>query len=283
MSTGIIQLKQKPVIEYSVINKRSEEVKKEIAALNINEIQPTEENRKEMKKLRARLNKELSVFEEQRKMIKSLIMAPYDDFNSEYTNKIKSVYSRATDALKEKIASAEAEMTDRIRAELNDHLAAKLNDHLAAKLNDHLAQVCGHDFVTLDDVGVKVTLSASMQAMKKEIDRYVSAVNDAVSSIKTMDNGARILVKYQKNKDLAASIAEVNSEIKREKEIEAQREKEIEAQREKEIDEPIEPVSTAEPQQANEEAHSMTFTVTGTIEQLRKIKQFMESIGVSYE
>jgi len=61
---NLIELKQKPIIEFSNIEKRGLEVLRQIKELNLDTIEPIEQNRAMMKKIRADINKELSVFEE---------------------------------------------------------------------------------------------------------------------------------------------------------------------------------------------------------------------------
>ena len=95
MNKALIELKQVPIIEFSMIEARGIEAQAEIAQLNIDSIEPVESNRSTMKKMRAGLNKELSVFEEQRKMIHGKVVKPYNEFKNSYESNIKTVYQAA--------------------------------------------------------------------------------------------------------------------------------------------------------------------------------------------
>ena len=69
MSKQLIKLVQSPIIEFSEMEARGVEVANRIGLMNLDTIKATEENRSTMKKLRAELNKDLGIFEEQRKLI----------------------------------------------------------------------------------------------------------------------------------------------------------------------------------------------------------------------
>ena len=109
-TTALIKLEQAPIIEFSGMEARALEVKNDIAQMNISNIEPTEDNRAMMKKMRATLNKELGIFEDQRKMIHGKITEPYNEFKLSYESNIKHLYENATSELKEKISDVENRM-----------------------------------------------------------------------------------------------------------------------------------------------------------------------------
>ena len=233
----LIKLKQSPVIEFSDMEARGLEVQESIAQMNIDKIEPTEENRSMMKKMRTTLNKELSVFEDQRKMIHSKITEPYNAFKDSYEINIKSVYQSATEKLKEKISEVEKRMLDIKKTTLT------------AYFEEHNT----HNFITIDNVGLNIILSASEKKLKEQIDKFLDQVDSEVESISAMENSVRILGYYQKTLDLADSISSVNADIKREEELKLEQERKEKEERERKEREAIEAQERAE-RQAKEAA-----------------------------
>jgi len=219
--TTLIALKQAPIIEFSGMDARGAEVAQQIREMNIPMIEAKEENRASMKRLRATLNKELGVFEDQRKMIHGKITEPYNKFKSSYEDNIKVLYTKASSDLRDKIAEVEKKM-----------LAEKTHG-----LSDYFNGQNKHDFLTFNQVGLNIRLSASDKSLKTKIDEYLAGIDADVKSIGSMDNSIRVLGYYQRTLDLADSISAVNADIKREEVLERQRvakEKADEERRERE-------------------------------------------------
>lgn len=204
---NFIILKQAPIVEFSEMESRGLEVQQEISEMNIETIESTEENRSMMKKMRATLNKELGVFEDQRKMIHGKITQPYNEFKSSYEINIKALYEKASNDLKEKIAEVETKMLESKKTLLTAHFE---------KQNQH-------KFIKLEDIDLNIILSATDKKLKSQIDEFLSKIDAEVKTINSMDNSVRILGYYQKTLDLTDSISTVNDDIKREKELEAAR------------------------------------------------------------
>ena len=207
MSEQLIILKQKPIIEFSEMEARGLEVQQEIKEMNIPNIEATEENRASMKKLRAEINKDLKVFEDQRKMIHGKITESYNEFNLSYKDNIKTHYEQASVDLKDKIAEVESKM-----------LVEK-----SASLNAYFDNKNTHDFITLAHVNLNIILSANDKKLKEEIDAFIDNVSSDIKAIDSMDNAVRIKGYYQRTLDLNDSISSVNSDIKREEQLEKER------------------------------------------------------------
>ncbi len=236
----LIELKQSPIIEFSQMEARGLEVQDNIAQMNIDKIDATEANRSMMKKMRSTLNKELGVFEEQRKMIHGKITEPYNEFKSSYESNIKAVYQNASEKLKVKISDVEINMLEIKTTALNSYF------------NDHN----NHKFISIDNVDLNIILSASNKKLKAQIDVFLAKVNAEVESINAMDNSVRILGYYQKTLDLPDSISTVNADIAREIELEESRIAQEKADKERKEKEDIEAQKQAElqAQQAAEKA-----------------------------
>lgn len=204
---NLITLKQKPIIEFSDMEARGLEVASEIKALNLETIEPTEENRSVMKKIRANLNKELAVFEDQRKMIHGMITRPYKEFTDSYESNIKHLYVNAEKQLKEKISIVEAQMIENKKSDIEAYFSS----------------VNPFPFLSLDNVGLKIILSASDSKLKTQVDEFIEKVRSDVEAIKKMDHQVRIMSLYEKTLDASESIAKVLSDIETEKRIEAEK------------------------------------------------------------
>ena len=78
-----IKLVQMPVIQHKLVEV-GKEVKRRIEELNLPNLIATEDTIQSLKTLRADLNKEAKEFEDSRKMIKTKINEPYDEFEQVY-------------------------------------------------------------------------------------------------------------------------------------------------------------------------------------------------------
>lgn len=337
----LIVLKQNPIIEFSEIEAKGLEVEQRINELNLETIDATEGNRSIMKKMRSELNKELDAFESRRKMVHDLITKPYKEFTDSYDTHIKSRYTEASAALKEKISVVELSMLQRKKGDIEAYFNSAKGDV---------------DFLSFDDVGLKIILSASDKKLQASIDLFVAHVTANLTAINGMDNAVRIESLYKTNLDFTLSISTVLADIEREEALKKQQEEraasaelaekkrieqkriddELEAKnrvirKKHEADETerkrviaVETAAKNKSLEAEQEAerleneskraaedlilaeqetlrlasekeerekaevaakviHTMNFKVSGTVSQLKQIKQLMERLGVTYE
>lgn len=82
----IIEVTQKPIIEYSFIDEIAKNVEAKIESLNIDTLEPTEDNLSVIKSTRAELNNDFKTLEEQRKMVKDIVLKDYNAFEDKYKN-----------------------------------------------------------------------------------------------------------------------------------------------------------------------------------------------------
>jgi len=269
----VIELKQKPIIAYDLIEAKGKEVEQRLSELNIDAIDVNEDNLKLIKSTRSEIRKEFEVLENQRKMVKDLIMKPYNDFEAAYKEHIANRFKYADLKLKEKVSVVE------------DYLLAKKID----ALKSYFDEINDLDFISFDDIGLKITRSASDKKLKEEITAFVENMKMAVDTIKTLKNSDRVMAKFQIVKDLNRAISETNIEIEREAQIKKQKEERAKAQQE--INEEIgqhEEKSTTDEEvkdkvQIKPKLYKASFTVTGTVEQITELKKFMNEKGINYE
>lgn len=266
----LIRLTQNPVISYEGMQGMSELIEKRIAALSIDNQVATAETVKSLKTMRATLNKEFSEYEEQRKFIKNALLKPYNDLEEQYKPLIAVKYQEADSLLKKKIYSVE----DELKQEKTD------------KLTSYFAELCMSkdiDFVLFKDINLNVTLSASEKSLKEQVDAFVSKLEVDINTINILPEDdefkAEALAEYKVSKDLNHSL-KVIQERRRAKEAELKRQEQAKAEalarKEAEANLP----KVAQPLQAPTvekapEILEATFTVKGTLSQLKGLKSFI--------
>jgi len=274
----VIELKQKPIIAYDLIEAKGKEVEQRLSELNIDAIDVNEDNLKLIKSTRSEIRKEFELLENQRKMVKELIMKPYNDFEAAYKEHIANRFKGADFKLKEKVSVVE-----------NDLLYKKTD-----ALKSYFDEINDLDFVSFDDIGLKITRSVSDKKLKEEIASFVEDMKMAVDTIKTLQNSDRVMAKFQIVKDLNRAISETNIEIEREAQIKKQKEErerlaEERKKAQQSINEEIEQhkeksnADEKESVQNKPKLYKASFTVTGTVEQITDLKKFMNEKGISYE
>lgn len=267
----VVELKQAPIILYDAIEKKSKEVTARIQSLNIEELEATEDNLRVLKTTRTELSKEHKELEEQRKLIKDLIMKPYNDFEDAYKKKISDYFKRADVILKEKI----------------DYVEDKTLQIKIDGIKNYFDECNTHEFIKFEDLELKIIKSKSDKSIKDEIDDYLTKVGNELNTIDTLENKDRVLAKYQMHKDLNRAISETNIEIERERKIEADRElaKAREEARRVEIENrPPPEIVVVEPEPKEEpKILTMAFEVKGTIEQLKSLKAFLVENNIKFK
>jgi hypothetical protein len=281
-NTKIIVLEQKPIITYSLIEQKGKEVQELINSLDLDNIEANEANLRTLKTTRTDLNKEFKIFEEQRKMVKELIMKPYNDFDEAYKKHISSLFKDTDLQLKAKVDAVDALILDK-----------KING-----IVEYFNEINKYDFIAFDDLELKIIKSKTDKSIKEEIDTYLSIVEANLKMIDTLADRDRILVKYQMHKDINRAISETQIESKRETELKEQEQAKIKAA-EQAREEKDKLLAEQEAKQEQEQAtyvESMMIepkktqkifkarlTVFGTKEQFADLKKYMNEKGIKYE
>ena len=260
-----IELVQQPIIKYDAIEEIANQVATKMNELKLDELEVNENNFKDIKKIRTSLKKEFEEYENKRKLIKEMVMKPYNDFDEKY-KKISIYYSEADDKLKSKINEVETEL-------LNE----KINN-----LKKEFNSINKYEWLSFENLDLKITRSLSDNEIFTKINEYMAKTENDLATIDTLENKDRILAKYQITKDLNVSISQTNIEIEREKLI---AEKETKINDNVEVkDEIIAKTEIKEHQDLQEEmTYETTFKVKGTLQQLKELKQFMNERGIAYE
>jgi hypothetical protein len=299
MITDIIQLKQLPIIEAQL-----HQIKEQVTAATNEALSLvcTDETVKTVKQKRADLNKAFAAFEERRKEIKAEILAPYDAFEKVYRDCVTEPFKTADTELAEKIADVENGLK-------NEKYAA-----LAEYFNEYRNSIgLSEEDATLYKARINVTLSASLKSLKDKATAYLDQTLEDLQMIDLQEYRDEILSEYRKTGNAAQSITIVNQ---RHKEIEEERRRAEErraaeearaaaaAKVEEAIAEtaaeaaaapqdafmpPIEETpaetdnSVETPADAPAEIYESTFTVWGTLEQLKALKKFLDENNYDYK
>ena len=267
----LIVVKQLPIIEEQ-LRSLSGEIEQRISeALSL---VCTEESVKEVKKVRAELNKQHAELEEQRKAVKAAVLDPYNAFEAVYKECVTSKFNAADKDLKQKIGEVEDGLKDEKSGELLEYFA-------------EYAQSLHLDWLPLDAANINVTLSASMKSLKEKARAFIDRVSEDVNAIEEQEHKDEIMVEYKRCFHLAKAMAVVAD---RHKAIEQQQKKKEEAaqviQAEQEAAKKVEafapPVEVTE-NKTEEKTFSVKFIAYGSMEQLKEMKRYALEIGITLE
>lgn len=287
--SSLIQVKQIPVIIENLKSVKSVIEKKVNSAC---EMVCTDENYKEIKKLRSELNKEFSEFESRRKAVKSEIITPYEAFETVYKDCVTNPYKKADSALKGKINATEQELK-RVKYEKSMSYFEEYKKSL------------GIDFVTYEQVNLNITMSVSLKKLKETIKTFLDKVMDDLKLIAIQEHKDEILYEYKQSLNVSGAITAVTNRYKtieagkaRAEAEKAEREKTEQVMKDtiaeyepfvanvpEEVAPPVEEISE-QPQQ-DEKVLSLSFKVYGTKSQLKDfaltVKQLISERGLRYE
>ena len=297
MNENLITVQQLPVIVYERLESVGQEIDKRIAALDLDKQLVTEDTKKAVKDTRAMLNKELKDFEEQRKRIKEQVVAPYEAFEKAYNSFIKVKYEKADGILKVKI----------------DEFDRKLKADKEARIRAYFTELCqanNIDFLPFERLGLNIRLNDSDKSLKDIVNTNIDNVVKSLEFIESLTDPdeykAEILADYKQTLDVMRSINNAKYR-KQQREAELQR---LEAQkvraeqarlaaeaRAKEVaplqapeevpapaiqEAPVPPqeVPAPEPEEVTPDLIVTSFTVQGTMEQLKALKAYILSNNI---
>lgn len=269
----LVLINNKPEIDYSKMEVLAKELQNKMSKIDFNNIVVTDDNVKEMKKLRTSVRKEWKLLEDSRKEVEKQYNEPLQEFKDFYKENINELYQNADISLRTLINNVEDKQREDKIAELKEYF-------------EEVKAVNELDFLEYDQLNINVTLSASMTSLQREIDEKVENINKDLMVIETQEHKERILVKYYESLDVQNSITTVLNEVKREEELAKQREEIAEIERQVKAQQEIkeEPIVETAPEVVSEQKTlSMTFTVTGTIEELKAVKSFLETNNIEYK
>ena len=164
-------------------------------------LEVTEDNYKEIKKIRAELNKSFNELESKRKEVKSAILAPYNEFEDEFKRCVTNVFKPAEEQLKERISAVENGLKEAKREEAETYF----KEYIASK---------NIDFLTFAHMGLNITLNSSKKSLKEKIKSTIDKVCDDLEMIETQEYKTEILVEYKRSLNVSQAILAVNNRMK---------------------------------------------------------------------
>ena len=266
----IVKIEQMPKVfsQLEMIGTFIDEKIKDIDTLDC-----TEENKQEVKQRRTEINNILKELDDRRKFIKNKILEPYEMFNDKYEQECKDKLLSASETLKTKIDAIEAQQKKDKYNELFDFAM----EYIAA--NDL------GNFIKFEDIGLNITLSASMKSLKEQIIAFCEKVKQDIELIRLEEYSGEILYSYMNTHNFAQSKMEV---IERHKALDELAKKKVEEDALKEeqqkVVEKVEEVLVA-PKEIieDDEIITVTFTINDTKENIVKVREFMKKEGIKYE
>lgn len=212
----LIKVSQFPVIEEN-LKALSQTIDEKVSrAMNL---VCTIDNYKDIKAIRADLNRDFKVLEEQRKTVKSAVMQPYNEFEDTYKKYVSNKFKEADADLKGKITEVE-------------DVLKKEKEEKAEKEFETLKADSGIDWIEYKQVGIKIALSDSDKKIKEQIEAFIEKVQSALNVISMQEYPEEMLIEYKRTFDLQYAIGNV---LERKKELEKMKEKSEPEVKEKEV------------------------------------------------
>ena len=230
----------------------------------------TEETKQAVKKYRTDLKKEFEELEAERKEKAREYEKPLEEFKTVYNELITKPYKEADQALKNKIDEVEAVQKSEKREAVESYTAELIQSYTL-------------DWLDTSRIMPKVTLSASEKSLKKAVKDTVDRIKSEVDCINAISDNSELMAEYMKCLSLAQAKLII---VERQHAIEAAEKAKTAYNQQEEIDREaekrVEQLAPPTVSEQEEKIHSMTFTVSGTIEQLKALKAFMISNDISF-
>lgn len=270
----IMCLKQKSEIFYQ-LEKVGEYLDKELET--IKDLQATEENKQEVKKIRTNINNTLTQFETKRKEIKQQCLEEYTLFEEKYKTEVKEKLENASEDLKIKIDNIEVKQLRK----KEDEIFNFIDEHIHANHIESLIVVSE----VIKFANLKINLSTSLESLKEDAKAYIEKVANEIKLIELEEKYVdEILLEYTKDYDYNKAKLNVITKHKQLEELAKQREQVQEVVKEEEqVQEVVEEIVA--PKEIVEEKNvlEVSFKVKGTKSQILQIKNLLLELGVEYE
>lgn len=276
-SKELIVVKQLPIIEEQLqaLSKEIDEKVNNALSLICNE-----ETRKGVKKVRTDLNKQFEELEEQRKAVKKAVLDPYNKFEEIYKKCVTEKFKNADSELKNKIENVE----NGLKEEKKQEAITYFNEY---------AKSLVIDFAKFEDMNLSINLNTTKTSIQKAIKEFLDKIDSDLDTLELQVDRNEMLVEYKQNgfnlNNAITTVLNRKERIKAEKERleELAKQKEVEAQTVAKVDEVapvLEPLQVPVAETTEEvKLYTMKFTIQGTIEQLKAVKEFLEREGIKYE
>ena len=201
----LIVINQLPIISER-LDKVKDEIKRRTAFADT--VTVSEENRQEIKKIRAAMNAEKSRLDEVYKKALEAVIAPIQVVQDKYKDCV-GLYTKANSQLKAKIDVIE----DGLKLEKENSVKEYFEELVTAKKID---------FISFERLGLKITLSVSEKKLKEQVNNIVERVATDLKATEIQENKEEILVEYKKSLNVSEAVSIVDA---RHKAIQAEKER----------------------------------------------------------
>jgi len=272
-SIGVIK-QQLDEVE-KIIDEKVKDIPKQLEKVKKMSFIEQEDEKNDIKKYQQYLSNIQKQLEEKRKEIKKEINKPYDEFDEYYKNGVYLKLDNGINQLKEVVNEIEDLQKDEKRCELEEFA------------NQYIETYSLGNILSFEDIPLNITLSASMKSLKEQVKGYVEDISKDIDLINLEEYKEEILLEYKKTFDFANSKLCVIERHKQLEELKKQQEvkEEIEKQ-EEEVIEKVEEITIPKEieveEDVEEEFVTCSFTVRATRTQLKKLKAYLESEGITY-
>ena len=265
-------------IQAPVISEDLEGVRRQmdLVLAEVGQLPRNDESLKRVKAIRADLSRQFEEMETQRKEVKRQVLQPYTQAEEKYKACIADPYKAADRQLKEWVDNYQNGMKQACEDRLREYF-------------DSLCTAQGVDFLRFSQCGVTVDMAMARQKEPRKametIESFVLRVRSDLDSILTLDDAAEVLAEYRSSLDLLEAILRVKNWKKltasmQEQVAQAQNAQEQERQHRMQL---LEAVPELRDQLPQEDTYTMTFTVTGTLPDLKALKAYILSSNLTLE
>ena len=199
-------------------------------------------------------------------------MSKYDEFEDIYKENVSNLYKNADNELKNKIDEVE----NQLKFDKEQELKEFFNQY---KETYHL------EFINFDDIGLNITLSASMTSLKGQIKDFCERIDKDVQLIQNDENKDELMLEYRRNGfDYQKAKLTLIEKQKQLEELKQQMEHKQEIdEEEKKVVINVESIIVPKEIISSDEIIEVEFKVKDTKEKIKKLKEYMEEIGIKYE
>ena len=247
----LMKIKQEAIIEEQ-LKTISDEIQKRVDYAE--KLVCTIDTIKDIKKQRTILRNQFNDLETQRKQVKAEFQAPYLRFEKVYKELISDKYKNADVQLKRKIDNVESEL----KLQKENNIREYFNEYCESE---------GIDFVKFEQIGLNINLSATEKSLREQVKSFIDKVKSDIELIQHEDNFAEIMIEYTKHLNVSRAIIEVKERHKKLSEIVNSADKNVQNDTNEQQKE--------ETLKAPEQIYTMNFKVSGTKQQLVKLKQYL--------
>lgn len=265
-------------IQAPVISEDLEGVRRQmdLVLAELGQLPENDESLKRVKAIRADLSRQFEEMEIQRKEVKRQVLQPYTQAEEKYKACIAEPYKATDRQLKEWIDNYQNGMKLACEVRLREYF-------------DSLCTAQGVDFLHFSQCGVTVDMAMARQKEPKKametIESFVLGVRSDLDSILTLDDAAEVLAEYRSSLDLLDAILTVKNRKKLTAAMREQvaQEQETREQEQRHRQELLEAAPELRDQLPQEDTYTMTFTVTGTLPDLKALKIYILSSNLTLE